>query len=349
MTQPQVIKLTAVIGLFLVVFLTGEHLKPAKKNAIGREIQTEAVRAANAPPQRSDTATPVQKTDLNPDEPPVQAAPNPWQEKLNALIAGREELFGPAGEARLKELQDFVAGIAATNLPVVVREMQELQMQKPTVFGRELRLHLLRQWAESDAYSAANWITQMPANDDRQEALATAANAWAGQDFAGAATWANQLPDGVESQKVLESIADEAVYEHPMEALTLAATLPASSARDNLITRATEVWAATSPEDAAAWADQIPDETLREQVTAVVAMRWAGSDPAAAGTLAIDSMSLGPGQDQAVIAIVEQWGRTDMQGATAWVNQFPEGPLRENATAILDQYAKLDGSMAQSP
>ena len=349
MAQLQTIKFTAVTGLFLAGFLAVEHFKPAPLNSGGREIQTEAKIAVDSQPQGSDTAMPVQPTDLNSIEPPVQMTLNPWREKLTALIAGREELFGPAGEQRLKELQDFVESIAITNLPVVVSEMQALQLQKPTVFGRELRLHLLRQWAEADARSAASWIAQMPADDDRQEALATAANAWAGQDFAAATAWANQLPESVDQQKVLENIADEAVYEHPLDALTLAATLPASSTRDDLITRATEAWAATAPQDAAAWANQISDDTLREQLTAVVAMRWAGSDPVAAGTLAIDSMSPGPGQDQAVIAIVEQWGRTDMSGATAWVNQFPEGPLRENASAILDQYVKPDVPMSQTP
>jgi len=145
----------------------------------------------------------------------------------------------------------------------------------------------------------------------------------------------DQARQFAEQQKVLESIADEAAYEHPVDALNLVSSLPVSSTRDNLIAAATAMWAATAPEDAAGWAKQIPDEMLRGQTMANVVTIWAVSDPVAAGKLAVNSMNPGPWQDRAVISIVEQWGRIDMSGATAWVDQFPEGTVRQTATAML--------------
>jgi hypothetical protein len=45
-------------------------------------------------------------------------------------------------------------------------------------------------------------------------------------------------------------------------------------------------------------------------------------------------------QDRTIVAIVQRWVQTDAPGATAWVNQFPEGTLRESALATLDEFAR---------
>jgi hypothetical protein len=343
MIRPKAFWPTAIFGGLLMGYFAIKYFKPIPPNAIRREAGTEVNRAAGAQPQRIDIVTSVRKADLNPKEPLFQATVNPWREKLSALTDGREELFGPAGEERLKELRDFVDSVAITDLPTVVRELQELQTQKPTVFGRELQLHLLRHWAEKDVRSATDWITQMPARGDRQEALTAAANAWAGQNLADATTWARQLPDGEEQQKVLESIADEAVYEHPVKALELATTLTPSSTRNETIGRAAAAWTRNAPEDAVSWAKQISDPESREQVITSIAAAWGESDPVAAGTLAASSFRPGPLQDQAVIAVVQRWAQTDASGAKAWIEQFPEGSLRQTAMAELDEFAKRHG------
>lgn len=340
MTRPKTFWPTVIFGGLLIGHFAIKCFKPIPPNAVGREAETEAKRVADAQPQSFDMVTSVRRTGLNPKDPPFQTTANPWRVKLSALIDGREELFGPAGEEGLKELQDFAESVAITDLPTVVRELQELQVQKPTVFGRELQLHLLRQWAEKDVRSATDWITQMPAGSDQQEALAAAANAWARQNFADATTWAKQLPDGVERQKALEVIADEATYDHPMEALGVATTLAPSSTLNGTIARAVAAWTRSAPDDAVSWAKKIPDPESREQVITSIVAAWGESNPVAAGTLAVNSLRPGPLQDQTVIAVVQRWAQTDAQGVKAWIDQFPEGALRQTAIAEFDEFSR---------
>ena len=343
MTRPKGRKVfwsAVIFGGLLIGCFAIKSFKPLPLNLAGHGAETELKKVADARPQNFDRVVSARKAGLNPKEPAFQAPANPWREKLSVLIDGREELFGSAGEERLKELQEFVENVEIADLPTVVREMQELQMQKPTVFGRELQLHLIRQWAEKDPRSATGWINQMPTGSDRQEALAAAANAWAGQDFVGAITWAKQLPGSDDRQKALEATADEASYDHPVEALGLATTLAPSSTLNEIIARAVAAWTRNSPGDAISWTKQIPDPVSREQMMTSIAAAWGESNPVAAGTLAANSFRPGPLQDQAVIAVVQRWAQTDAPAVKAWIDQFPEGPLRQVAMAELDEFSK---------
>jgi hypothetical protein len=341
----QAIKITVVGNLLLIGVLIAMHLSQAPPKLVKRE----AKRTTDTQPQPSETAAPVLVVELNPKRQTVQPPMNPWQGKFNILIDGREELFGPDGEERLKELQDFVESIATTNLPVVLKELQEFQAQKPTVFGHELQLHLLRRWAEKDVHPATDWISQMPTGGDQQEALAAAANAWAGQNFADAAAWAKQLPDSSEQQIALESIADEAVCENPLEALRLAVTLAPSSKIDGIVGRSIAVWTRSAPDEAISWAKQIPDEGWRERAIMSAATTWAESNPVAAANLAITCMRPGALQDRTVIAITQCWVLIDAPGATAWVNQFPEGVLRQAAILTINKATKYIPPIADVP
>jgi len=352
MARHRVIKLTVGFGLVVLVGLLltkRSQPVPPKANATETATARGATAESDSPSPRTDQVNLVQTTQLNPEEASFQTSTALWHEKLSELYK-LGEVFGPSGEEQFKKLQAFAESLPPADLPDAVRELQEFQKQNPTESGRELQSRLIRRWAENDVRMAAGWTTQMPAGSDRQEALANIASVWARQNFSEAATWAGQLADDNERPSVLMNVANEAVYTDPQSALKLAATLPSDSTRNDLITRATEVWAAQAPEDALAWAKQISGEALREQVIAGIAMTWGGSDPVAAAKLALNSLAPGEFQNKAVIAILQRWTLTDAPGATAWVNQFPEGTLREKATAVLGEAAKrVDRFAVQMP
>jgi hypothetical protein len=338
MKRHQIIKITSALGLLVIGWLLIEYFRPPQPEAVTREKTTDAAVQSS----RAETVLLVRKVDLNPLNPKGPSFPAPvapWHEKLSALHK-MGKVFGESGEEQLQELQTFVDSLSPSDLPDVVRELQELQKQDPTESGRELQWRLLRHWAESDARAAATVTAEMPEGSDRQEALANIVGVWARQNFSEAATWAGQLSNGDERQSALESVASEAVYTDPQGALKLAVTLPSDSSRDELITRATEVWAASAPEDTVAWAKQIPDEALREQVISGIATTWGSSDPVAAANLAINSLPAGEFQDKAVLAIVQRWALTDQGAAEAWVAKFPEGPLRQSAQETIAREIK---------
>jgi hypothetical protein len=323
--------MTAMIGLLLIGFCFTEFSGPPPEKNV--QAMTPVLKAVL--PARQEVHEPSARKIA---EPTFQiTADPPWRERLSAL-QGRGELFGQGAEERFKELTDFVEKFATADVPNAVRELQEIQAQNPTVTGRYLQAHLLRRWAESDLPTAIGWITQLPAGDERQEAITSAAGIWARQDFAEAARWAAHLPESAERQSARESVAAEAADANPLEALKLASVLLPSATRDDIITRAAAAWAAAAPEDATAWVQQIADPSLREQVIAGIAATWGEGDPVAAGNLAIQSLPRGALQDRTVMAIVQRWMQIDAKGAAAWVNQFPAGELRQTAVAMMSDY-----------
>ncbi|MDB6131252.1 MAG: hypothetical protein JWM04_2359 [Verrucomicrobiales bacterium] len=328
----------AIAGAILVVLLLLNGLKPLSQSAISLQTNESGKSATVAQSQAHSLAVPISFRRSERKEPP-QAPTQNWRQQLAALH-GIGKLFGLKGEELMKQLQDYAEGLDAENVPAAVQELQELQTQNPTETGRDLQLRLLQKWGQADIRSAAEWTTQMPAGLERQEAIATMAGKWAEKNFAEAGAWAGRLSDKTEKQGALESVADAAIYRNPLDALKLARTLDASPVRDDIIARAAGIWASKAPDEAVSWAKQIPNGSLREQAISRIAVNWAATDPVAAGNLAANSLQAGPMQDAAVAAVVQRWSQTDAPGVTTWVNQFPEGKLRQNATAMLEHLLK---------
>jgi hypothetical protein len=340
MKRHRIIKAVAVVGLLAAGLLIIRPFYPKLPKVIEPEAKRNVV-SQSLPPNLSEETPFVQTTNLNPVTPPFQA-PISQDDQLIALHEVGE-LFGVGADVRMKQLQDFVDSLDDTNVPAMVRELQELQMNNSTATGRDLQLRLLRRWAASDMQAAADWTAQMPAGSERNEAIASMASAWSEQDVAQAATWAGQMPDGIERQSALESVAAAAVYVKPQDALTLASTFASSVMRDDIITRASEALAWSAPEDAVSYAKEIPDEALREQVISAIATTFGEQDPVAAGNLVLDLIPAGSSQDQAVVAIVQRWAVLDPAGAKAWTDQFPDGALRQTATTMLEHSLMLAG------
>lgn len=228
-------------------------------------------------------------------------------------------------DERLRELKK---GVALSDIPDTLRFLQSLE-DTPTV--RERVVALIRQWAESDARSAAKWAAEMPAGGVRPEALTGVAIIWANQDLDGVVQWALQLSEGEEMHGVLRGVAYEAARMEPLVALHIAVTLPVTPDRDRLIQHAALQWASSAPAEVASWANQIEDAALRERVLVNVATVWGERDPASAAQLAVMQIAPGRAQDDAVIGIVQRWAQNDPEAASEWVTSFPEGLLAETA------------------
>ncbi len=181
---------------------------------------------------------------------------------------------------------------------------------------------------------------QMPRGDERQAAIAAAMRLWSRDHFEDAVTWAGQLPDAAERQSAEESAAFEQARIDPFKALNLASTLKATARRDEIIMRAATEWTLIAPDAASSWADSIADDALRCQVISGVALTLADREPLSAANLAVDRLPPGPLQDKVVLGIVQRWGLTNPNAATAWVAGFPEGSLRDAARGALEEYSK---------
>jgi hypothetical protein len=201
----------------------------------------------------------------------------------------------------------------------------------------------IRNWAMSAPRAAAEWATVLPPGANRQFVIETASLAWGDSDPASAAQWAQSLRNEAERMLALTNIAGEAVRNAPLLALDLAQSLPETT-RDEIVPRAAREWAAQDPVAAADWARQIPTESLRATTLAGIATVWSEQDPAAAAGFAVKELPAGRLQSDAIVSIVQRWAQQSPAAATAWVNQFPEGDLRETAKENLAKAAAATSS-----
>ena len=261
----------------------------------------------------------------------VRRVDSTTQEFLAAVASIQAE---PDPIARERRIQSVLAKISPTEIEAWVKNAPG---QNPTDLSRELLSRLIRRWAEIDPRSAADWVTRMPPGEARQQAIASVAIAWANSSLPEAIDWALKLQDENERQSGALSIAREALRTEPITALELAGQLPDSPERNEVVSQAASQWAATEPENAVEWATQINDESLRNIALSNIATVWAAADPIAAAALAVDSISPGRAQNDAVVSIVQRWVQKDAQATAAWVEQFPEGTLRDHAIEGLAQ------------
>ena len=84
-------------------------------------------------------------------------------------------------------------------------------------------------------------------------------------------------------------------------------------------------------EEAAAWIRATRNAEESDRFWAAGVRMMAEKSPADAAQLAIEHISPGPAQDEAVISILHHWWRQDRAAAAAWVALFPASPLRTRA------------------
>lgn len=241
-------------------------------------------------------------------------------------------LAGIAAEEDSGRREEMLAALA-DQIPItdIQTTLNELQNLVSAGVAGEFSQRLLRRWTESDGHAAAAWAEQLPAGPARDAAISGVAIEWANASLADATAWTKTLGDEAERNATMLSVANEAVRAEPVEALRLAMALPDTLQRDELIRRAAMEWAAQDAQGAVAWAEQISDETLRAKVLAGETVSWAEQNPEAAATLAVEQLPAGRLQNDAVVSIIQRWAQQQPETAAAWVEQFPNGPLRDAA------------------
>jgi hypothetical protein len=150
-----------------------------------------------------------------------------------------------------------------------------------------------------------------------------------------AVVWAHSLGEPGDRETALLAVASEMVRDHPKQALELALELPVSESRNEVLERATREWAGQDPHAAVEWATSQPESTLRQRLIAGAALEWSQTEPREAAALAIETLDPGRPLENLIVGIVQRWVQTEPEAATAWVADFPEGPLKDAAEANL--------------
>jgi hypothetical protein len=149
--------------------------------------------------------------------------------------------------------------------------------------------------------------------------------------FVAALDAAAQISDPQARRAALEKACYREAGHDPAAAITAAERYSLGDGPGAVLENLAQQWAGTDLNAAYAWVEAKPAGAKRDALAARVAFVWSQSQPAQAANWLVQETEPGPGQQEAIMSIVHQWGLQDMTGATAWVEQFPEGDFRDRA------------------
>jgi hypothetical protein len=174
-------------------------------------------------------------------------------------------------------------------------------------------LRLLKEEADKNPEAALERIAEMTVAEERELATKEVCLQLAGSDPALAldAAWRLQLGrvGGVTESATLEILASQ--------------------------------WAAADLPAALEWINRQPmdEDGRRDWVVKGIASAWSQYAPADAARFVAESMTPNRIQVDAAMIVVGEWAVADLPAATAWVDLFAEGPLRDRGRMELQRAA----------
>jgi len=197
---------------------------------------------------------------------------------------------------------------------------------------------LLRRWVELDPAAAIDWVAQQGDTDVRQELVDVAAIAWSQQDLPSALAWVEALPEGGAKPQALADLGYEVARTDPVSAMEIATQLPASDSANGLFLHALSQCASADPGTSRQLALALAPGPLRDQALTIVATVQAKEDGDGAARFAVENISPGPDLDRAVMGVVQLWAQNDLPDVSAWVQTFPDSPIRDQAVQSLGMF-----------
>lgn len=202
-------------------------------------------------------------------------------------------------------------------------------------------LSLLADWVKIDPVAAGRYAKTLPAGRWRETIVRQLAQDWAGQDPAGAEKWASRLPEQTERDSTVSAVCFQVAQTDARSAIEMAERQGLGVAPGAVMENLVQLWAAQDIPSASAWVQAFPAGDERDAMWGRLAYVQSASQPAAAADLVVDQIPAGPIQNEAVISVLHQWAARDLTAATAWVNQFPPGALRDRAEQELRGLAAM--------
>jgi hypothetical protein len=178
--------------------------------------------------------------------------------------------------------------------------------------------------------TAAAQLEKIDSGEFRDEYILRLAQLWAARDPEAALKWASEIKSSAERYRAIRAACLELSQTNPGAAIDAIQTLNVPNDR-NALENIVQSWAAQDLSAATSWAltESPPDsrDTLLTRISFVLSQ----SDPREAANFIVKNLPPGAIQTEAAISVLHNWAIKDWNSAKQWVDQFPEGPLRERA------------------
>ena len=183
---------------------------------------------------------------------------------------------------------------------------------------------------ELDPAAAAALLARIEPGPSRDEYLLRLPQLWAARDAKAALAWASSLEDQNERTSAIQAVCLQIAQHDPQAAIQTMESVQLTDYKDAL-ENMMQLWAAKDTSAAVDWALARPEGEQRDGLLARVAYVMAEQNPTEAANLVVKNIHPGEIQNEAAISILHRWAARDWNSAHAWVNIFPEGPLRDRA------------------
>jgi hypothetical protein len=190
-----------------------------------------------------------------------------------------------------------------------------------------------------DVVAAADTL---PPGYQREELMRLVSQGWGSRDPYAAMDWAFGLKDIDDRASAMANVSIAMSQSDPAAALVAAREYGVTD-NGGLYQNMVAMWAARDPAGAYAWVSELPAGPDRDTMMARVAFAAVKTSPTDAAILATSEISDGPARDDAVVAVLHQWGMRDLASASAWASQLADQTLRERVDLELGGLKDLAG------
>lgn len=227
--------------------------------------------------------------------------------------------------------------------PTRTREGQSEQLQLE--IGRALasaddadREHayqqLLPRLIAIDPAAMKRMVANYPAGPIRDQLLRQTAHTWSAVDLPGAIAFAKGVNEDSERVIAATEIVSQVGQSDPGHAIEVSDVFGVGR-NDGTVEHIAHLWANQNLQAALDWTEAQPPGPQRDQILARIVSVEAERSPADAANTVLQQMSAGSAQTNAIGPIIREWSIRDTAAASAWIQDLPQGPLRDLANGEL--------------
>jgi hypothetical protein len=270
---------------------------------------------------------------------PPAPAPSPAIVTVSSSAANRQE--PPDGETveqtsfpvRPREVQPDLENTPAALLARISEALASTDSNHQAIVLTNLLAALVR----ADPQAAAHFAETNQLGDTHDLILNRVAQFWAAQDPDAALAWAAQLSNPNERNATLASALLQYGQSDPEKALAALGQYNLADETGALRGNLAQAWAEKDWVAALTWVQAHPASVLQQdQILEKLALVLAKTSPAEAADFVVANISPGFTQNEAAISVLHQWGLQDLAAARAWLEQFPQGDLRQRGELELN-------------
>jgi hypothetical protein len=237
--------------------------------------------------------------------------------------------------------QIVAGGAFQDQAPAFAEAAGKLLNSEATAMRDQALARLLQDWVACDPLAAANFAQAIGPPGLREKMRRLVLQAWTALDSASALSWAARLAAPYEHQVAMEQVLSQMLERDPQGAMETAISRAGETPAD-LSGRLIQQWAAQDFSAAHDWVRQQPSGEQRDGLLALMAFVQSKTDPVDAAELVSDEIAPGDNQVEAALWVLDQWALNDPEAASAWLNQFPAGPIRDRARDELSHSINQD-------